>query len=50
VVVETDVSCPTDSALPKDGGVGVLGRLMSKAKEILLGGSGEKFSSRARSA
>lgn len=47
-VVETNISYPTDSALLKDG-VRVLGRLMGKAKEI-LGGTGEKFRNRARSA
>ena len=47
-VVETGVSYPTDSGLLNDG-VRVLGRLMGKAKEI-LGQSGEKFRSRARSA
>jgi IS5 family transposase len=47
-VVETNVSYPTDSALLEDG-VRVLGRLMGKAKQI-LGGSGERFRNRTRSA
>jgi IS5 family transposase len=47
-VVETNVSYPTDSALLEDG-VRVSGRLMGKAKQI-LGGSGERFRNRTRSA
>ncbi len=47
-VVETNVSYPTDSALLEDA-VRVLGRLMGKAKQI-LGGSGERFRNRTRSA
>jgi transposase, IS5 family len=48
-VVETNISQPTDSGLLGDG-VRVLGRLMSKAKQILLGASGEVFRNRTRSA
>jgi IS5 family transposase len=47
-VVETNVSYPTDSSLLEDG-VRVLARLMGKAKQI-LGGSGERFRNRTRSA
>ena len=47
-VVETNISHPTDSGLLGDG-VRVLGRLMGKAKEI-LGGTGESFRNRTRSA
>ena len=47
-VVETNISHPTDSGLFGDG-VRVLGRLMGKAKEI-LGGTGESFRNRTRSA
>ena len=47
-VVETNVSHPTDSSLLSDG-VRVLGRLMGKAKQT-LGGSGERFRNRTRSA
>jgi IS5 family transposase len=48
-VVETNISHPTDSSLLNDG-VRVLGRLMGKAKEVLLEGTGESFRDRTRSA
>ena len=47
-VVETNICHPTDSGLLNDG-VRVLGRLMGRAKEI-LGGTGESFRNRTRSA
>ncbi len=47
-VVETNISHPTDSSLLSDG-LRVLGRLMGKAKQT-LGGSGERFRNRTRSA
>jgi transposase, IS5 family len=48
-VVETNICHPTDSGLLNDG-VRVLGRLMGRAKQILLGASGEVFRNRTRSA
>jgi transposase, IS5 family len=47
-VVETNICHPTDSGLLNDG-VRALGRLMGRAKEI-LGGTGESFRNRTRSA
>lgn len=49
VVVETNISHPTDSGLLNDG-VRVLGRLMGKAKETLGATGEEEFRNRARSA
>ena len=48
-VVETNISHRRDSALLNDG-VRVLGRLVGKAKEVLLEGTGESFRKRTRSA
>ena len=48
-MAETNISHRRDSALLNDG-VRVLGRLVGKAKEVLLEGTGESFRKRTRSA